>query len=508
VFELASLGTGGPQAFRGVLGGVVEGLGVAVLLPVVLFVLAKLARAGTSQAAKSAVTFGIGYVGIFLVLGLLAESIAPLSVRLAETTGVSLTAVDAGWPAAAAIAFGVVEIGLWIVPVYVVFNLLLLSAGFTFTLNVDVWNYWHFAFVGGLVYVATGGWLLSMAVAMTLGLLVLVGADWFQPAIEETFDQAGVSVPHAMSLSFAVVALPVYAVVRRLPVVGTASWDPDAVQDRLGLLGEPALVGVAIGLGLGLGANATDLASVEAWYSVFGAGIAFGAVLHILPMMGEIVVEGLTPLMNAVRESMTGRYEDRDILVGLDAAILVGHPSVAAAGLVMVPVAVVMSLVLPGNRVLWAVDLATFPFVFAMLVPLTDGDVLDLVVTGTVLLVPVHYFATWVAPLFTELTRSIGADVPEEATFTAALGDAGLPTTGLLVLPGQEFGLPGAAASLLAGVGAALLLWVALRRWPKRMYMLVGASEEKAEETLRRRHTPDPETPLPNKLGDPVEPDE
>jgi len=68
VFELASLGTGGPQAFRGVLGGVVEGLGVAVLLPVVLFVLAKLARAGTSQAAKSAVAFGIGLAALSLAV--------------------------------------------------------------------------------------------------------------------------------------------------------------------------------------------------------------------------------------------------------------------------------------------------------------------------------------------------------------------------------------------------------------------------------------------------------
>ena len=60
---------------------------------------------------------------------------------------------------AAAIAFGS-SVGLWVIPIGILVNVALLLAGLTRTLNVDVWNFWHFAFVGSLVVAATGsGWI-------------------------------------------------------------------------------------------------------------------------------------------------------------------------------------------------------------------------------------------------------------------------------------------------------------------------------------------------------------
>jgi PTS system galactitol-specific IIC component len=40
------------------------------------------------------------------------------------------------------------------------------------------------------------------------------------------------------------------------------------------------------------------------------------------------------------------------------------------------------------------------------------------------------------------------------------------------------------------------------------MYMIAGASEEKAEEFVRKRHIGESAGVLPNKIGSPIDPDE
>ena len=476
---------------------VIQGLGVSVLLPIIIFVIAKLFRVDTGKAARSSVLIGVGFIGINLVIGLFAENISPLAQRMVDVSGITLPAVDVGWPAGAAIAFGIAEIGVWMIPLFVGLNLLLFAIGFTYTLDVDIWNYWHFAFIGGLVYMSTNSWVYSVGVGLVLGVFVLVAADWTQPAVEETFDTPGISIPHGLSAPFAVAAIPIHWAVDKTPL-GNMEADPDAIQDRLGLLGEPIFLGLVIGLVIGIAAYSNALFAAENWYTILGAGVAFAAVMHILPMMVGILMEGLNPLSQSIRDYMTSRFEGRDMAIGLDSAILIGHESVIASSLLIVPIAIVMSVILPGNEVLWGVDLATFPFMFALMVPIMNGNVVKMVVTGTILLIPTHYIATAAAPLLTRAAGSAGFDLGGRSLITAPLGDAGTPATGILALIPAPIGL-------VIGFVTVIGIWAALRTWPKRMYMVAGASEEKAEETVQRRHTGKGGGLLPNKIGGPVE---
>lgn len=487
---------------------VIQGLGVEVLLPVIILAIALLFRVDFGQAVKSALLIGVGFVGIFLVIGLFGENIGPLAEQMVAVTGIDLPAVDVGWPAAAAIAFGIAEMGVWVIPLFVVLNLALFAIGFTYTINVDIWNYWHFAFIAGLVYVATDQWGLSMGLGLTFGVFCLVAGDWFQPAIEETFDTPGISIPHGASIPFAVAAMPIHAVYQRLPTVGETTWDPETIQDRLGVLGEPVVLGVFLGFAIGVGAWADSLFTFEAWVTggdgvppIPAAAIVFAAVLHILPMMVGILMEGLTPLANQVRDFMTSRYEGRDMAIGLDSAILIGHESTIAASLIIVPIAILMSVILPGNDVLWGVDLATFPFFFAMMVPLMDGDVVEMVVAGIILLIPLHYTAGHIAPLLTDAAALADFDLDGAGLITAAVADGGSPATALLAIPGQELGVTGGWLSMILALVVTLGLWTALRVWPKRMYMIAGASEQKAEEHVELRHTGESSGILPNRIG-------
>lgn len=484
---------------------VIQGLGVTVLLPIIIFAIALLFRVEVGRAARSAVIIGVGFVGINLVIGLFSDNISPLANQMVEVADISLPVVDVGWPAAAAIAFGIAELGVWLIPLFVLTNLVLFGVGFTYTINVDVWNYWHFAFIAALVYFATESWAAAAAIGLLLGVFLLVVADWFQPAIEEEFDTPGISIPHGTSVPYAVAAIPIYAVLRRIPVLRETTWDPETVQDRIGLFGEPIFIGLVLGILIGIGAHLDALGQASSWYTILGAGVAFAAVMHILPMMVGILMEGLDPLAQSIRDYMTSRYESRDLVIGLDSAILIGHESVIAASLIMVPIAIVMSLVLPGNDVLWGVDLATFPFMFAMMAPLMDGDILDMVLTGVVLLVPIHYIAGAIAPQLTEAAQSAGFELGQASQITSPVADGGSPATAFFALPGKEFGMTGVYLSIAGGVVITLLIWVALRTWPKRMYMLAGASEESAAEATRLRHMGEGGGFLPTKFGGPVD---
>ena len=56
-----------------------------------------------------------------------------------------------GWPAAAAVAYNT-AVGALIIPICLGINFLLLITKCTRTVNIDLWNYWHFAFIGAVAY--------------------------------------------------------------------------------------------------------------------------------------------------------------------------------------------------------------------------------------------------------------------------------------------------------------------------------------------------------------------
>src|SRR4051812_28474074 len=81
-------------------------LGASVMLPIIIFVLGVCLGTKPSRAFRSALMIGIGFVGINLVIGLLADSLGPAAKDMVKNLGFSLSVIDVGWPATAAIAFG------------------------------------------------------------------------------------------------------------------------------------------------------------------------------------------------------------------------------------------------------------------------------------------------------------------------------------------------------------------------------------------------------------------
>ncbi|MEW9804405.1 PTS galactitol transporter subunit IIC [Mesorhizobium sp. ZMM04-5] len=420
----------------------VDTLGATVLLPIVIFIIAIVLGAKAGRAFRAAVTIGVAFIGINLVLGLMLGSIGDVAQAIVTNTGIQRDIVDVGWPSAAAIAFGS-SVGLWIIPIGIAVNIVLLLTRMTRTLNVDVWNFWHFAFIGSLATAATGSLGYGLVVGALVAALALLFADWSARAVQQFYGIPGVSVPHLASAQILPIAIVLNWVMDRIPGVNRIEISTDTIEKRFGVFGEPVVLGLIIGLVLGLVAyyNAGDFGTVLS--KVLGTGMTLAAVMLLLPRMVKVLMEGLLPVSDAAQEFVRKRTGDRELLVGLDSAILIGHPAAIASSLILVPIAIILSIVLPGNRVILFADLAVIPFLVAMTAPLLKGNVFRMVVVGTVTLAVGFYVANALAPLFTSAAVSSGFQLPENAVQITSVVDGFLWIPYVVIEAIQWFGIAG-----------------------------------------------------------------
>jgi PTS system galactitol-specific IIC component len=424
---------------------------------VFIFVFAIALGAKVGRAFRSAVVIGVAFIGINLVIGLMWGSLTDVSQAIVTNTGIQRDIVDVGWPSAAAIAFGS-DVGLWVIPIGLAVNVLLLVLRVTKTLNVDIWNFWHFAFAGSLIVAATGNLWLGLIAAAVYAALMLLFADITAPAVQEFYNLPGISIPHGTSTSYVLLAVPVNWVLDRIPGLKDLDADPDAIQKTFGpTFGDPMIMGLIIGLILGIIGFLPTLAA-EGFLAflarILQLGVNLAAVMVLLPRMVSILMEGLIPISEVAREFMQKRAAGQEVYIGLDSAILIGHPAVISSALILVPIAIILSVILPGNRVLLFADLAVIPFVIAMFSPITRGNVVRTVIIGTIALAIGFYFGNALAPLMTDAAAAADFEIPENAVFITAIGDGFIWTPWLFMVLGRALGYVGVAIILvLVAVG-------------------------------------------------------
>lgn len=431
----------------------IDTLGATVLLPFFIFLFALALGAKVGRAFRSAVIIGVAFVGINLVIGLMWGSLTEVSQAIVTNTGIQRDIVDVGWPSAAAIAFGS-QVGLWVIPIGLAVNILLLLLRVTKTLNVDIWNFWHFAFAGSLVVAVTGNLTYGLLAAAIYAALMLLFADWTAPAVQSFYNLPGISIPHGTSTAYVPLAIPINWVLDRIPGLKDLDADPDAIQRKLGpTAGDPMIMGLVIGIVLGL------IGFLKMWTAdgnfvgflgeTLKLGVNLAAVMILLPRMVQILMEGLIPISEAAREFMQKRAAGQEVYIGLDSAILIGHPAVISSALILVPIAILLSVILPGNHVLLFADLAVIPFVVAMFGPMTRGNVVRIVIIGTVALAIGFYVGNALAPLMTQTAAAANFSIPENAVEITSIADGFIWTPWAFMAFARGMGIIGLAIILV-----------------------------------------------------------
>ena len=80
-------------------------MGAAVMMPIILTIVATVMGAKFSEALRAGMTFGVGFIGLNAVIGIMSGTISPVAEKLVNNLGFKLTSIDIGWPAGSALAW-------------------------------------------------------------------------------------------------------------------------------------------------------------------------------------------------------------------------------------------------------------------------------------------------------------------------------------------------------------------------------------------------------------------
>jgi len=393
--------------------GWINDLGPTVMLPIALFLIGLAFKVKAGSAFVNALKVGIGFFGLNVMIGVVAENIGPLANAIVERTGLSLAVPDVGVGLHFGIAFSL-PAAAFMIPLGLLLNIVMLALRLTKTLDIDVWNFWPWMFSWALVQGLSGSAFLGFLAFVFTGVVSLVLGDLQAKYIQESYDLPGITFPHPFSSFFGLLAWPFMWLFDRIP--GFKDWDADieTLQKKLGPLGNSTVIGLIIGVVLALVAGYDLIKALQ-------TGVIVAAILLLMPQMIKILVSGLFPISEAARKLLTDRFPDREFYIGLDCAVGVAQPSAIVVGVLLIPITLILAAILPGNELLPLADLAFLGFWVATPMAMFKNNIIRGVIYGTVAMAISLWMATTIAPLVTALGTAAGATVPEGTQYISML---------------------------------------------------------------------------------------
>ncbi|MDE7346406.1 MAG: PTS sugar transporter subunit IIC [Muribaculaceae bacterium] len=378
------------------------GLGAAVMMPVIFTVLGVCIGIKPGNALKSGLKVGVGFIGLSIVTALLTSALGPALQKVVEIYGLQLKVFDMGWPAAASVAYNT-AVGAFIIPVCLGVNLLMLFTKTTRTVNIDLWNYWHFAFIGAVIYFATGSLAWGFFGAIICYIVTLVLADMTAFKFQNYYkDMDGISIPQPFCAGFAPFAWIINKGLDKIPGLNKIEIDAEGMKKKFGVMGEPLFLGVVVGIGIGCLTCTSWNEIVDNIPQILTLGIKMGAVMELIPRVTVLFIEGLKPISDATRSLIARKFKGADGLnIGMSPALVIGDPTTLVVSLLLIPVTLLLAVILPGNQFLPLASLAGMFYLFPLVLPFTKGNVLKTFIVGLVIIIAGLYMVTNIAPAFT-----------------------------------------------------------------------------------------------------------
>jgi PTS system galactitol-specific IIC component len=282
------------------------------------------------------------------------------------------------------------------------------------------------AFVASLVYIYTNDYLLGALAGITMTVALLVIADETGPMIQEMLGSPAISLPHGFSAPYAVLAVPFAKLFDKIPLLAKVKADPETIRAKLGLLGETPVLGAILGFVLSVAAR-------QDYKVVASTTIGLAAVMLLLPRMVKLLMEGLVPIADSVRDYFVKRYAGkREIYIGLDSAIATGHPAVIATALILIPIYIV-EMLMPWNKILLLADLPVIVFLVCMAVPVFKYDIVKSVIFGAIINLLGLWMGTNIMAIYTATAKFVGFPLPAGYIYVSSICDGMNPFTWLLV---------------------------------------------------------------------------
>lgn len=410
----------------------ISSLGPMIMMPIIILILGLFFRIKLNTLLKSALTVGIGFAGVNIIINWFISQVGPSVQLMVKNWGIQTSIMDVGWPARAAATW---SFPLAAVMVFIILgiNVLMLILKKTNTVMVDFWSYNHYIFVAALVYYATDKNIILAVIFGAIDAIISFKlADWTTPLVEDYFELEGVNFPTANSVGWAPLAWLLNKLWDRIPGLNKVDARPEKIQERFGFVGEPMFMGFVIGLVIGLLAK-------EPVDKVLIVGMSTSATMVLTPKMMQILMEGLLPFANSVKKFLNVKFPGNNFTMGVDAALTVANSSAIATGIIMVPITLVLAAILPGNKLLPISDIAyQAMWLSAWPVAFSKGNIIRGILSTTIITACVLLIATSLAGIHTQLALAGGFQLPAGMT-QISTEDAGTHIIGFILMKIAEF---------------------------------------------------------------------
>lgn len=181
--------------------------------------------------------------------------------------------------------------------------------------------------------------------------------------------------------------------------------DMDKIGSKLGMLGDPAVIGLVVGAFLGV-------LTRQSVSTVLTICMGVAAVMVLIPRMVGIMMEGLSPIGTAANAYMKKKIgEDADVYIGMDIALGLGDPACITCTAIMIPMTIVMAFLIPDMRFFPLGILAEVCYLAPMCVLSSKGNVLRTLITMSLIMFATLFFANMFAPQATQMMSVTGVSI-------------------------------------------------------------------------------------------------
>jgi PTS system galactitol-specific IIC component len=383
-----------------------------ITVPIILFIIAKVFKAPTKKAFVSAVLAGVGLKGMAFITSAFGAVLSPLVQQIVSATGINLPALDVGWQAVASVAYST-DIGMMFIGVGLVFQVLLYLVKWTdIFMPSDLWNNYSIIVWGSMFYQLTGNLVIAFALMLFINMVILLIAEVVQKRWSTYYKYPGcaMTAPHHMGDA------PMYLVLDY--VLGKIGFDklnvrPDTIKKKIGFLGEPMYIGLIVGVILGFVGNITKLGAMASWGQIANVAVTCAAVMAIFPKIAGLFASAFTTITDYSRKTLkSSKYgKDREFIIAVNDALGYGEAATLTTGLLVIPIAVLLAFILPGNIVIPVMVLPSLPYMVEVPVSLSDGNIIKSVVAASIVFCAKLLMASAWAAVFTQIAVNVGFQV-------------------------------------------------------------------------------------------------
>lgn len=396
-------------------------MGASAMLPLVIAILSIIVGVKIGKAVRAGLMVGVGFVGLGLIVDMMNANLGPAAQQMSKNFGLSMSVVDLGWPGMSPITWAS-SIATVAIPVAILVNIIMLVLKLTKTVNIDIWNICHMTFTGAIAYAVTGNFAIGIGGVVVHAIIAYKFGDLYAPLMEDYFELDGITVPHGTGTWMAPFAFAIDAIIEKIPGLNKIDFSIDNLQEKVGVLAEPIVIGGILGAIVGA------LAGYD-FSAAFQLGIKMSAVMVLMPKITKCIMDGLMPLSERMKEILTKKSQsgEAEFYIGLDPAIILGDSEVVTVGLIFIPLTILIAIIVPGNTILPFGDLATIGFFIGIAVAVHRGNLFRSLISGCVIMFTTIWIASQAIPWTTALAKSV--NLTNGASQVAALDQGGSPIT-------------------------------------------------------------------------------